>query len=103
LHWTLIRTILEGLVLFLLWGLAFWHIFRAYRGDKFIETASLTAVFAVVVIACSRIPGFSDWVLVSMMILLGVMTFASVFFGLQQVLRFLLRRKSEHRDPDSSE
>jgi hypothetical protein len=103
LYWTVIRGILQSLALVLIYGLYLWRLFRTNRGDRFIEFASLTVLLMLVAMACYKIPGFPDWIFDSLMVLLGIMTFASVFFGLQQVFRFLLRRKTKHSDHDRSE
>ena len=87
------RTIAGSAVLVLCYGISLWRIFRQNRGDKFIETSSMTIMVFVVTLAAMKIHA-PDWVMGFLQLLLGVLTFVAVFFGLQQLYRALRHRKA---------
>ncbi len=87
------RTIVGSAILVLCYGISLWRIFRQNRGDRFIETSSMTIMVFVLTMAAIKIHS-PDWILQFMQLLVGVLTFASVFFGLQQVFRALGHRKA---------
>jgi hypothetical protein len=87
------RTIAGSAILVLGYGISLWRIFRQNRGDRFIETASVTIMVFVLTMAAMKIHS-PDWVLQFLQLLLGLLTFMSVFFGLQQGYRALRHRKA---------
>ncbi|HET6930840.1 MAG TPA: hypothetical protein VFI45_11020 [Candidatus Acidoferrum sp.] len=87
------RTIVSSAVIVLAYGISLWRIFRRNRGDRFIESASITVMIFVVTMAAVKIHS-PDWVLQFLEVLLYALTFVSVFFGLQQGYRALRRHKA---------
>lgn len=87
------RTIVGSAVLVLCYGISLWRIFRQNRGDRFIETSSMTIMVFVLTMAAMKMHS-PDWVVQFLQLLLGVLTFVSVFFGLQQAFRALRHRKA---------
>jgi hypothetical protein len=79
-----------GLVL--AYGLSLWRIFKSNRGDNFIQSASVTVWVFVVTMAATRIHYFPDWVPTSLALLLGLLTFISLFFMFRDGYRALRRR-----------
>jgi hypothetical protein len=90
----IVRTIKGIAVLVLISGLPFWRIFKNSRGDKFIEYGSITVMVFVATMAATAIPNFPGWALQLLEVLVGVLTFVSLFFLLQQGYRALRRRKT---------
>lgn len=78
-----------GLVL--AYGLSLWRIFKSNPGD-FIQSASVTVWVFVVTMEATRIHYFPDWVPTSLAVLLGVLTFLSLFFMFRDGYRALRRR-----------
>jgi hypothetical protein len=100
---TIVGGILGALGLGLAYGLCFWRIFRTNRGDKFIECACITGVLFFAGFACYRIPNFPSWIVFSLMMLSGLMSFVSIFFMLQQGYRAIRSRKTRHRSRPTME
>jgi hypothetical protein len=88
----IVRGIAGGAGLILAYGLYAWRIFKRNPGDRFMESGSVTLMIFVVVLASRRIPHVPDWVFNSLVLLLGISTFLSLFFMLQQGYRALRRR-----------
>lgn len=87
------RTIVGSAVLVLCYGISLWRIFRQNRGDRFIETSSMTIMVFVLTMAAMKMHS-PDWVVQFLQLLLGVLTFVSVFFGLHQAFCALRHRKA---------
>jgi O-antigen ligase len=85
--------VVGALGLVLVYGFCFWRIFRNNLGDRFIECASITVMLMFAAMACMRIPHFPDWIQFSLMMLSGIMSFVSIFFGLQQAYRAIRSRR----------
>ncbi len=88
----IVRGIAGGAGLILAYGLYAWRIFKRNPGDRFMESGSVTVMIFAVVLASRRILHFPDWVFNSLVLLLGIATFLSLFFMLQQGYRALRRR-----------
>ena len=86
------RTIISSAVIVLAYGISLWRIFRHNRGDRFIESASMTVMVFVLTMTAVKIHS-PDWVLQFLEVLLYALTFVSVFFGLQQGYRALRRHR----------
>ncbi len=93
----IIRGIAGGVGLILAYGLYAWRVFRSNPGNRFMESGSVTLMIFVVVLASRRIPHIPDWVFNSLAILLGISTFLSLFFMLQQGYRALRRRLTHQK------
>ena len=91
----IVRGIAGGTGLILAYGFYAWRIFKSNRGDRFIESGSVTLMVFVVVLASRRIPHVPDWVSNSLVLLLGIATFLSIFFMLQQGYGALRRRMTQ--------
>src|SRR5882672_10072855 len=87
----ILRGVAGGAGLVLMYGLYAWRIFKSNPGDKFMESASVTLMIFVVVLASLRIPHIPDWVLNGLVLLLGIATFVSLFFMVRDAFRFLRR------------
>jgi len=96
----ILGTLLAVTVVVLGYAIIFWRIFRRFRGDRFIECASVTTFLLAVVMALYRIPNVPSWVVKSILTLLVFFCWLSVYFGLQQVYRALRHRKTEQQGPD---
>jgi hypothetical protein len=57
-----LRTGVAAVGVALAYGISCWRIFRRFRGDKFIECASITTFLLMGVIAVHRIPNVPSWV-----------------------------------------
>ena len=88
----IVRGIAGGAGLILAYSLYAWRIFKSNHGDRFMESGSVTVMIFSVVLAARRIPHVPDWVFNSLLLLLGIATFLSLFFMLQQDYRALRRR-----------
>ena len=88
------RTIVGSAGLVLVYAISLWRIFRHNRGDRFIESASITVMVFVLTIAAMKIPNSPYWVLQFLEVLLYALTLLSIFFGLQQGYRALRRYKA---------
>jgi hypothetical protein len=91
---TIARAIVGGLGLILVYGIALWRIFKANRGDKFIECGSITVMVFVLTMAAMKILYFPSWVIEFLEFLVYALAFVSIFFGVQQGYRALSRRKA---------
>ena len=98
----IVRGIAGGAGLILAYGLCAWRILKSNRGDRFMESGSVTLMIFVVVLASRRIPHFPDWVFNSLVLLLGIATFLSLFFMLQQGYSALRRRLTQRNSPTSA-
>jgi hypothetical protein len=76
----------------LAYGLSLWRIFSRSRGDRFMEFACITVMLFVVVLRLLKIPDFPAWILQSLEVLLGLLSFVTVFFMFQHVYRAFRRR-----------
>jgi hypothetical protein len=92
-----VRGMAGGAGLILMYGLYAWRIFKSNPGDRFMESASVTLIIFVVVLASRRIPHVPDWVSNSSVLLLGISTFLSLFFMLQQGYLALRRRLTQQK------
>ena len=90
----MLKTILAVIGVILAYGISFGRFFIRFRGDKFIECASVTAFLAVTVAALHRIPDVPGWVMKTILPLVVIFCWLSVYFGLQQVYRAVRRRKT---------
>jgi hypothetical protein len=84
--------ILASIGVVLAYGLSLWRIFSRSRGDKFMEFACITVMLFVVVLRLLKIPAFPAWILQSVEVLLGLLSFVTVFFMFQQLYRAVRRR-----------
>lgn len=84
--------IVGGAGLILAYGLFAWRLFKNNPGDRFMETGSITLLIFGVVLASRKFPHLPDWVFNALVLLLGIATFLSLFFMLQQGYRALRRR-----------
>lgn len=98
------RTVVAVTVVILGYGIFFLGIFRRFRGDRFIECASVTTFLLAVVLAVHRIPDVPSWIEKAILPLLVLSCWLSVYFGLQQVYRAVRHRKTRmserHFGPD---
>jgi hypothetical protein len=88
------KTILVVIGVVLAYGISFGRLFFRFRGDKFIECASVTAFLVLAAAALTRVPDLPDWVVKSILPLVAIFCWLSVYFGLQQVYHALRRRKT---------
>jgi hypothetical protein len=91
----IVRKTVSSALLILAYGFYLWRIFKIFKsnpGDRFIQCATLTVMVLVAAAAANRIHNFPDWVLTSLLVLLYLLTFLSIFFMLQEGYRALRRR-----------
>src|ERR1700736_1603047 len=93
----IVRGVTGGVGLILMYGLCAWRIFKSNPGDRFVESGSVTLMIFGVVLASRRIPHIPDWVSNFSVLLLGISTFLSLFFMLQQGYRALRRRLTQQK------
>jgi hypothetical protein len=91
------HTIMGSAVLILVYGISLWRIVRRNRGDRFIESASLTVMVFVLMVAAKKIPNSPTWVFQFLAVLMYALAFLSAFFGLQQAYHALSRRSPTHQ------
>jgi hypothetical protein len=89
----LIRGIVSGIGLVLLYGYSFWRIFKRNPENKVIECGSIALMVFAVMIALFRIPFVPGWVLPYLGMLLFALCVLTMFFLIQQGYRALRRRK----------
>ena len=89
----IVSGIVGSIGLILAYGLSLWRIFRRSRGDKFMEFACITVMLFIVTLRLLRIPDFPTWVSEPLELLLGLLSFVTVFFMFQQVYRAIRRRR----------
>jgi hypothetical protein len=89
-----LRTGVAAVGVALAYGISCWRIFRRFRGDKFIECASITTFLLMGVIAVHRIPNVPSWVVKAILPLMGLFCWLSVYFGLQQAYHAIRHRKT---------
>jgi hypothetical protein len=80
-----------------MYGLYALRIFNSNPGDRFMESGGVTLMIFVVVLVSRRIPNIPDWVSNSLALLLGISTFLSLFFMLQQGYRALRGRLTRQK------
>jgi hypothetical protein len=90
----MLKTILTVIGVVLAYGFSLGRLFIRFRGDKFIECASVTAFLVVAVAALHRIPDAPNWIVKAILPLVVIFCWLSVYFGLQQVYRAVRRRKT---------
>jgi hypothetical protein len=79
--------------LILAYGASLWRIFKGNPGDRFIQSASITVMVLVVMIAAMRSKFFPDWVVGALEVLVYLLAFLSIFFMFQQGYQAFRRRK----------
>lgn len=84
--------ILGSIGVVLAYALSLWRIFSRSRGDRFMEFACITVMLFVVVLRLIKIPDFPVWILQPVEVLLGLLSFVTVFFMCQQLYRAVRRR-----------
>jgi hypothetical protein len=102
-HWQMAALISEivrgvggGVSLVLIYGLYAWRLFKNNPGDKFVESGSVTLFVFILVLASFRVPHVPGWVSGSLIFLLCITTFLSLFFMFQYGY-FALRERLTHR------
>jgi len=81
--------------LLLTYGLSLWYVFKSDPDDRFIRCASITIIIWALsrpTRAAIRTRFLPDWVLTSLLILLGLLTFLSIFFMFHEGYRATRRR-----------
>jgi hypothetical protein len=81
--------------LLLAYGLSLWQVFKSDPGDRFVRCASITIIIWALTRptrAAIKTHFFPDWVLTSLLILLCLLTFLSIFFMFQEGYRAARRR-----------
>jgi hypothetical protein len=91
------RTLVAAVGVFLTYGISCWRMFSRFRGDKFIESASITTLLLVVVIAVHRIPDVPSWVVKAIFPLMAIFCWLSIYFGLQQAYQVIRHRKTDRQ------
>jgi len=92
------KNILAVVGVFLTYGILCWRMFSRFRGDKFIEWASITTLLLAVVMAIYKTPNVPSWVMKAMIPLVVLSCWLSVYFGLQQAYHAIRHRKSNRQD-----
>jgi hypothetical protein len=87
--------ILGSVGVVLAYGLSLWRMFSRSRGDRFVEFACITVMLFVVVLRLIKIPDFPAWILQPVEVLLGLLSFVTVFFMCQQLYRAVRRRRTQ--------
>lgn len=93
----ILKTVLAVVGVLLTYGLLCWRMFSRFRGDKFIEWASITTLLLAVVMAIYRMPNVPSWVVKAMVPLVVLSCWLSVYFGLQQAYHAVRHRKSDRQ------
>jgi hypothetical protein len=91
----IVRIIIGTAGLLLAYGFSIWHVFKSDPDDRFIRCGSITVIIWGLTrptTAAVRTNFFPDWVLTSLLVLLYVLTFLSIFFMLQGGYRAVRRR-----------
>ena len=88
----IVRGVGGGVSLVLIYGLYAWRLFKNNPGDKFVENGSVTLFVFILVLASFRIPHVPGWVSGSLIFLLCITTFLSLFFMFQYGYRALRGR-----------
>jgi glucan phosphoethanolaminetransferase (alkaline phosphatase superfamily) len=92
-----LRTVVAAVGVFLTYGISCWRIFSRFRGDKFIECASITTFLLVGVVAIYKIPNMPSWVVKAVLPLVFFFCWLSVYFGLQQAYCAIRERKTNRQ------
>jgi hypothetical protein len=90
---TLVREILGAAWVVLAFGGVFWRTFRQNRGNKRVEFGVITVSLFLACIFLFEIPGLPFRIVGSMMALVVLLCFATLFILGQRIFR-ALRRKS---------
>jgi hypothetical protein len=93
-----VKNILAVVGVSLPYGLLCWRMFGRFRGDKFIEWASITTLLLAVVMGIYRIPNVPSWVMKAIIPLMFLSCWLSVYFGLQQAYHAIRHRRSARQD-----
>jgi ABC-type lipoprotein release transport system permease subunit len=91
-----IGTIVGALGVLLAYGLSFWRIFNRFRGDKFIESATITTFLLAGAFSVHKIPDAPSWMAKAIFVLACCFCWLSVYFGLQQAYHAIRHRKAKH-------
>jgi hypothetical protein len=86
---------LSALLVTGVYGLAFWRIVKANRGNKVIECGVLALLVLLSFGPISKIPNLPDWVLTAIGMLMFLLCLLTMFFLFLQGVHAFLSRKSK--------
>jgi hypothetical protein len=86
------RTIGGGVLVFLLYGLFFWRVFKKNPGNKLVEAGSITLIVFLAMLPINSAGDVPDWLFGVWLILILLLCFATLFFLLQRIIRAVSRR-----------
>jgi hypothetical protein len=79
-------------LVFLLYGLSFWRIFKKNCGNKLIECGCVTLIVFLAMIPINSAGAVPDLLFGVWVILMVLLCFATLFFPLQRMIRAVSRR-----------
>lgn len=91
------RTVVAAVGVFLTYGISCWRMFSRFKGDKFIECASITTFLLAAVFAVHKIPDVPSWAVKAILPLMVIFCWLSVYFGLQQAYHAIRHRKTNRQ------
>ena len=87
-----LHTIGGGVLVFLLYGLFFWRVFKKNPGNKLVECGCITVIVFLAMIPINSAGAVPDWLFGAWLILVVLLCFATLFFLLERMIRAASRR-----------
>ena len=84
-------TTIRGFVVALMWILVLWRGVRRYRGDQFIEIATITIFAFILTITFATVPGVPEWLFNSSLILTLLLWVLTTFYLFRDTYRAMRR------------
>ena len=71
----------------------FWRTFKSNPGNRLVECGSMTLIAFLAMVFVSQLGGAPDWLILSWIMLVVVLCFATLFFLAQRVFRAIQRHR----------
>jgi hypothetical protein len=88
------RSVGGGLLVFGLYGLFFWRLFKGNPGNRLMESGSITLIVFLAMIPINSAGDVPDWLFGAWIVLIILLCFATLFFLLQRMIRAVSRRSN---------
>ena len=89
---SIVRGVLFGFCVVLLYGFALWRTFKSNPGNRVVECGSITLIVFVVMLALFKIPNIPVWLSAWLGLLLFLLCLLTMFFLAQQGYRARRRK-----------
>jgi hypothetical protein len=82
-------------LVFLLYGLFFWRLFKNNPGNRLVECGSITLIVFLAMVTINKTDSVPDWLFGAWLILILLLCAATLFYLFQRMFRAVARRSNQ--------